>query len=88
MVQNNYKDKDIKEKLFLDLLQVKRDNYIDTMEDIDDTEIYQTYHDKYNCIEMLSSEIQSFIKMYKDVEKIIEIISLNIEKRLYLIIIT
>lgn len=67
--QNNYKDKNIKEKLFSDLLQVKRDNYIDKMEDIEDIEVYRTYHDKYNCIEMLSSKIQSFIKMYKDVEK-------------------
>ena len=65
----NYTNNDIKEKLFIDLFKIDKKEYIDTMEDIDDVELYRNYHDKNNCLELIASEIKAFIHMFKDVQK-------------------
>ena len=60
----NYTINDIKEKLFIDLLNSDRNKYIEMMEDTDNT----IYKEKDKCIDFISFEIEKFIDLFNDIQ--------------------
>jgi len=68
-LKNNQKIENIQEKLHIELYGLAKNKYVENMEEIDDIETYRIYHDRYNTIKILASQIKYIVNIYKDVEE-------------------